>query len=102
MNFDFNQILAGHSNKSILAAIGLGFVLGLKHALDADHIVAVSTIVSEQKSWWQSSVVGAVWGLGHTASLFIMAILIIIFKLAIPDKIAESLEFGVAIMLIGL
>lgn len=90
------------ARETLYATIGLGFVLGLHHALDTDHIVAVSTIVSEQRKWWQSSLVGMVWGLGHTASLFLVAICVIFFKLVIPDTLAKSLELGVAFMLIGL
>src|SRR3989442_398683 len=56
-------------NGMFLSVLGLGFVLGLKHALDPDHMVAVSTIVSESKSVKRSSVVGTFWGLGHTLSL---------------------------------
>src|SRR5262249_49555004 len=51
---------------SPLAVLGLGFVLGLRHALDVDHLAAVSTIVSQRRSLWRSSLVGALWGLGHT------------------------------------
>ena len=59
------------ANGMFLGVLGLGFVLGLKHALDPDHMVAVSTIVSESKSIRRSSLVGTFWGLGHTTSLFI-------------------------------
>ncbi len=85
-----------------LSVLGLGFVLGLKHALDADHLVAVSTIVSERKNLWSSSLVGALWGLGHTASLLIVGLLVILFHVEIPDKVAMSMEFAVAIMLVVL
>ncbi len=83
-----------------LSILGLGFVLGLKHALDADHLVAVSTIVSERKGFWSSSIVGALWGLGHTASLLIVGLIVIAFHFQIPDKIAMGMEFSVALMLI--
>ncbi|MBI3065686.1 MAG: urease accessory protein UreH, partial [Deltaproteobacteria bacterium] len=55
---------------SLYAAFGLGLILGVKHALDADHLVAVSTIVSEHKDLKWASLIGAFWGLGHTATLF--------------------------------
>jgi high-affinity nickel permease len=61
---------------TLIATLGLGFVLGLKHALDADHIVAVSTIVSEHKSISKSSLIGTFWGIGHTASLLIVGLLV--------------------------
>lgn len=83
-----------------ISLLGLGFVLGLRHALDADHLVAVSTIVSEKKGFWISSIVGAVWGLGHTASLLIVGLIVIAFHFQIPDRIALAMEFAVALMLI--
>jgi sulfite exporter TauE/SafE len=85
---------------SILGTLALGFVLGLKHALDADHLVAVSTIVGRERSVWKSSIVGAVWGMGHTASLFIAAVAVILLKLTISPRVALTLEFGVGLMLI--
>ncbi len=87
-------------NGSLLGTLALGFVLGLKHALDADHLVAVSTIVGREKSVWKSSIVGAVWGMGHTASLFVAAIGVILLKLTISPRVALTLEFGVGLMLI--
>lgn len=84
----------------LIATLGLGFVLGLKHALDADHIVAVSTIVSEHKSIFKSSLVGTFWGLGHTVSLFLIGLLVILLRLAIPPRVALWMEFGVGIMLV--
>jgi ABC-type nickel/cobalt efflux system permease component RcnA len=87
-------------NAGALSILGLGFILGLKHALDADHLVAVSTIVSERKGFWSSSIVGALWGLGHTASLLIVGLIVIAFNFQIPEKIATAMEFCVALMLI--
>jgi len=85
---------------SAFSILGFGFVLGLKHALDADHLIAVSTIVSERKGFWSSSIVGALWGLGHTAALLIVGLLVIAFHLTIPGKIAQGMEFAVAMMLV--
>lgn len=82
------------------AALGLGFTLGLRHALDADHIAAVSTLVSESRSVWRSSLVGTSWGLGHTAALMAAGIAVIGLKLTIPPSVARSMETGVAVMLI--
>ena len=87
---------------SALSILGLGFVLGLRHALDSDHLVAVSTIVSERKGFWSSSLVGGLWGLGHTAALVIVGLLVVAFHVTIPDRIAALLELGVALMLIAL
>lgn len=85
---------------TLIATLGLGFILGLKHALDADHIVAISTIVGEHKSISRSSLIGTFWGLGHTVSLFIVGLLVILLRLAIPPKVALAMEFGVAVMLV--
>lgn len=85
-----------------LSVLGLGFILGLKHALDADHLVAVSTIVSDRRGFWSSSIVGALWGLGHTASLLTVGLIVIAFHFQIPDRIALAMEFSVALMLIFL
>ena len=88
-----------------IAAIILGLILGLKHATDADHVVAVTTMVSEFKNPLRSLWVGASWGLGHTTPLFILGIIILMFKEAVLDRyeaVAPVLEFGVAIMLVFL
>jgi len=85
-----------------LALLGFGFVLGIRHALDVDHLAAVSTILSERRSLWRSSLVGAVWGLGHTSALLGAAVLMIAVHVEIPPRIALTLELGVAAMLIGL
>jgi high-affinity nickel-transport protein len=84
------------------AILGLGFLLGIRHALDADHLAAVSTIVSERKSVTGSALVGAVWGLGHTASLLGVAFLMIGLRMHIPATLARGFELAVAAMLVGL
>lgn len=89
-------------NEPFSMALGLGFVLGLKHATEADHLVAVTTIVSEQRSVWRSMLVGALWGTGHTAALLLAGVLVILLRVAIPAQVATALEFGVALMIIGL
>jgi high-affinity nickel permease len=82
--------------------LGLGFVLGLRHALDVDHLAAVTTIVSQRKSVLSSSLVGALWGLGHTAALFVVALAMVVLRARIPAAVAPWLEMGVAVMLVGL
>ena len=84
------------------AVLGLGFLLGLRHALDVDHLAAVSTIVSERRSLWRSSLVGVVWGIGHTTSLLAVAIVVIGLHTQIPPLVSQLLELGVAAMLVGL
>lgn len=87
---------------SALALLGLGLVFGLKHATEADHIVAVSTIVSEQRSLLRSATVGALWGVGHTISLIVVGIIVLALRVAVPERVAHWMEFGVALMIIGL
>jgi ABC-type nickel/cobalt efflux system permease component RcnA len=85
---------------SIFAAFGLGLVLGVQHALDPDHLIAVSTIVSEHKNFKWASLIGAFWGLGHTTTLFLVGLVVIGLRVTIPKSVAAGLEFLVAIMLV--
>ena len=87
---------------SLFAAFGLGLVLGIQHALDPDHLIAVSTIVSEHKNFKWASLIGAFWGLGHTTTLFLVGLLVIGLRLSISQSVAAGLEFLVAIMLVAL
>ena len=87
---------------SLYAVFGLGLIFGLNHALDPDHLIAVSTIVSEHKNLKWASLIGAFWGLGHTFTLFVVGLLVIGMKLTIPAKVADGLEFLVAVMLVFL
>ena len=87
---------------SPLFALGLGFGLGLKHATEADHLVAVTTIVSEQRSVWRAGLVGALWGVGHTAALFAAGVALILLRVTVPERVRSLLELGVALMIIFL
>ncbi|WHY00679.1 sulfite exporter TauE/SafE family protein [Neobacillus sp. DY30] len=87
---------------TLLSILGLGFVLGIKHAIEPDHVIAVSTIASQSKKLMRSSLAGVFWGIGHTATLFIVGIVLILMKGEIPEKWAMSLEFLVGIMLVYL
>jgi high-affinity nickel permease len=80
----------------------IGFALGLQHAIEADHLAAVSTIVSEKKSLFSASIVGGLWGLGHTISLFVVGALVIFLKLQISETAEARLEAIVGLMLIAL
>lgn len=85
-----------------LTPILLGVLLGLRHATDADHVVAVTTIVARERSLARAAWVGAIWGVGHTLTLLLLGGAIIAFRLVIPPRVGLGLEFGVAVMLIGL
>jgi sulfite exporter TauE/SafE len=87
---------------SATSVLAFGFVLGLKHAVEADHLAAVSTIVSERKSLWSSSLVGGLWGLGHTIALLIAGVAVILFHFRIGERAERMLEFMVGLMLIAL
>tara|TARA_B110000116_G_scaffold145161_1_gene125751 strand:- start:3889 stop:4668 length:780 start_codon:yes stop_codon:yes gene_type:complete len=89
----------------LAAAIVLGFLLGLKHATDADHVVAVATIVNDSKNIRRGLWIGASWGIGHTTPLLVIGILILLFKevlLAQYERVEHVFEFGVGIMLVFL
>jgi ABC-type nickel/cobalt efflux system permease component RcnA len=85
---------------SALVPLGFGFVLGLKHATEADHLVAVTTIVSEHRSVRRAAAVGALWGLGHTATLFAAGGALILLRVSIPERVRVALELCVALMIV--
>ena len=85
-----------------LATLGLGFVLGLKHAFDSDHLIAVSTIVTREHSPWRSLWIGLFWGAGHTLMLLLVGLVVLGMKQKIPAPVELSLECLVGVMLVGL
>src|SRR5262245_16344070 len=87
---------------SVWAVLGLGFMLGLRHATDADHVVAVSTIVSRSKTLRSAVLVGALWGLGHTLTILLVGGAIVVFHVVVPPVLETLLEVCVATMLIVL
>jgi ABC-type nickel/cobalt efflux system permease component RcnA len=86
----------------IFALLGLGALFGLKHATEVDHIVAVSTIVSQHRSVMRSALVGALWGAGHTLALLLTGVVVLSLRVAIPESVSNWLEFAVALMIIAL
>jgi len=87
---------------NLLLTFVVSLLLGMRHATDVDHVVAVSTIVSHERSMWRASRVGAVWGLGHTLTIFLIGGAIILFKLALTPRLGLSMEMTVALMLVVL
>lgn len=83
-----------------IAFVGIGFLLGLRHALDADHVVAVTTIVRRERSFARAAWIGALWGVGHSLSLLLVGGAIVAFRLVVPPRVGLTLELGVAFMLI--
>jgi hypothetical protein len=90
------------ADPSFPTLLSLGFVLGLRHALDADHIAAVSTMLASRPSLKTSSTVGFFWGLGHTLTLFALGVAVIALNVRLPAPFATACEFGVGIMLVVL
>ena len=87
---------------SLISLLSFGFVLGLKHAVDADHLAAVSTMASERASLVSSSLIGALWGVGHTISLMIAGIVVIFLGFEISERTSQVMEFCVGLMLVVL
>ena len=87
---------------TLLSILGLGFVLGMRHATDSDHVIAVSTIVSRERSASWAAVIGALWGVGHTFTILVVGGAIIVFDLVIPARLGLSMELSVGLMLVVL
>ncbi len=85
---------------SFFSIIAIGFFLGMRHATDPDHVIAVSTIVSRQRSMKHAALIGLLWGLGHTITILIVGAAIILFGLAIPPRVGLTMELSVGLMLI--
>src|SRR3984893_797011 len=85
---------------TLLSTIALGFFLGMRHATDPDHVIAVTTIVSRQRSIRHAALIGALWGLGHTITIFMVGSAIILFGIVIPPRVGLTMEFSVGLMLI--
>jgi hypothetical protein len=78
----------------------LGFFLGMRHATDPDHVVAVTTIVSRERRVGRASGIGILWGLGHTMTILLVGSAIILFDVVIPPRVGLTMEFSVAVMLV--
>ncbi|MEH7179223.1 urease accessory protein UreH domain-containing protein [Neobacillus vireti] len=87
---------------TLFSVLALGFILGIRHAMEPDHMIAVTTIASQSKKLWQASLAGVFWGIGHTVTLFVIGLIFIVMKNDIPEKWSLTLEFLVGIMLVYL
>jgi high-affinity nickel-transport protein len=87
---------------NVVSFLSLGFFLGMRHATDADHVVAIATIVSRERSLAGSALIGAAWGVGHTITVMAVGATIIAFGVVIPPRLGLSMEFAVGIMLVVL
>jgi hypothetical protein len=87
---------------NVVSLLVLGFFLGMRHATDADHVAAIATIVSRERSVAGSALIGAAWGVGHTITVMAVGTAIIAFGVVIPPRLGLSMEFAVGIMLVVL
>ena len=87
---------------SFLSIVAVGFFLGMRHATDPDHVIAVTTIVSRQRNLLKAAMTGIFWGIGHTLTIFVVGTVIILFDVVIPARIGLSMELSVGLMLIVL
>ena len=86
----------------LLTSSGLGSLLGMRHALEPDHLAAVSTLVGRERTGLRAAAVGACWGLGHTCSLVVVGALLVVLRKEMPAAVSDVFELAVAFMLIGL
>lgn len=98
------ELLSPSPEQSAIAVLFIGFLFGLYHAIEADHMAAVSAIVSEHKNPFLASIIGGFWGLGHTISLFVVGALVVFVKVQISEQTEGVLEgiVGVMLILLGL
>jgi high-affinity nickel-transport protein len=87
---------------NLLTVIGVGFLLGIRHATDPDHVIAVTTIVSRQRSIRHAGLIGILWGLGHTITILLVGAAIILYNVVIPPRMGLSMELAVGLMLVFL
>ena len=80
--------------------VAIGFFLGMRHATDPDHVIAVTTIVTRQRRLGRAAMTGAFWGVGHTLTIFVVGSAIILFGVVIPPRIGLSMELSVGLMLV--
>jgi high-affinity nickel-transport protein len=85
---------------NVVSFVLLGFFLGMRHATDADHVAAIATIVSRERSVAGSALIGAAWGIGHTVTVMAVGAAIIVFGVVIPPRLGMSMELAVGIMLV--
>src|SRR5262245_9032002 len=86
----------------LLTSSGFASLLGMRHALEPDHLAAVSTLVSRERNRYKAAWLGVFWGLGHTAALIAVGVVLVLMRAELPARIATLFELAVAVMLIAL
>jgi hypothetical protein len=86
----------------LVTSSGLGSLLGMRHALEPDHLAAVSTLVTGERSGVKAAWLGACWGVGHTLTLMVAGAALVLLRAEMPAAAADAFEFSVAVMLVGL
>jgi hypothetical protein len=86
----------------LITSSGLGSLLGMRHALEPDHLAAVTTLVTGERGGYKAAFLGACWGFGHTVALIAAGTVLVVLRAEMPVRAADAFEFGVALMLIGL
>ena len=85
-----------------LVSSGFGSLLGMRHAFEPDHLAAVSTLVSHERSSLKAAWLGVCWGVGHTLALLLVGVTLLVLRVELPPRVAIVFEFGVALMLVAL
>jgi hypothetical protein len=85
-----------------IGLLSLGFLIGMRHAMETDHLAAVASLATRGRSMGDTIRQGAVWGMGHTVTLFAFGSLVLLLDAVVPEALALSLEFMVGLMLLGL
>jgi len=80
--------------------VAVGFLLGMRHATDADHVIAVTTIVSRERSIGLAALIGSLWGVGHTVTIGAVGGASLLLGIVIPPRVGLTMEFSVAVMLV--
>src|SRR5918992_492138 len=86
----------------LLASSGLGSLLGMRHALEPDHLAAVSTLVSRERSGAKAALMGVWWGVGHTLALLLVGAALVLLRAEMPAAVSDLFELGVGVMLVAL
>ncbi len=90
------------ASMGVLAVLSFGLILGMKHATEVDHVIAVSNIVSEHRKLSKVALVGGLWGIGHTLTLVLVGFVVLLLGVSVPQRTSQYLEFCVGLMIIGL